>query len=153
YPDQVALPWPIFLMGISSLEYSARWGGRWVDYGLVAKMIELLHETEEVDREDELGELRVEVQKKFENWMQEVNYIVARAFTEVIPRLYVFNELQSYLASSPFHGKRYAASVDELNTFSQHVSQFYTGNGNTLESSLEGAQLIPWQLRRDFMHA
>lgn len=151
YPDQVALPWPIFMMGISSLEYSARWGGRWLDYGLVAKIIEIMHETEEVDREDELGELREEVQKKFENWLQEVNDMVTGDYTGVIPRLNVFNELQSYLASSPFHGKRYAASAHELNTFSQHVSKFYTGNGNTLESSLEGAQLIPWQLRRDYM--
>src|SRR5205823_8237458 len=97
--DQLALPWPIFMIGISSLEYSARWGGRWLDYGLVAKIIEIMHETEEVDREDELGELREEVQKKFENWLQEVNDMVTGDFTMVIPRLNVFNELQSYLAS------------------------------------------------------
>jgi len=148
---QAVLPWPIFIVGISSLEYSARWGGRWLDYGLVAKIIEIMHETDEVDREDELGELHEEVREKFKSWLQKVNDIVTGGLTGVIPRLKVFNELQIYLDSSPFHGKGYAASADELNTFSRHVGQFYSGEGDTIESSLEGAQLIPWQLRRDYM--
>jgi len=149
--DQFVLPWPIFMIGISSLEYSARWGGRWLDYGLVTKIIEIIYETEEVDREDELGELRSEVHNKLENWLQQVNNLVKGAFTEAIPRLHVFDELQSYLDTSPFHGKRNADSIQELSAFSKHISQFYSGDGNTLERSMEGAQLIPWQIRRNYM--
>ncbi len=151
HSDQFVLPWPIFMIGISSLEYSARWGGRWLDYGLVTTIIETIYETEEVDREDELGELRSEVHNKLENWLQQVNNLMKGAFTEVIPRLYVFDELQRYLDTSPFHGKRNADSIQELSLFSKHISQFYSGNGNTLEKSMEGAQLIPWLIRRDYV--
>lgn len=150
--DPFVPPWPIFMIGISSLEYSARWGGRWLDYGLVTKIIEIMYETEEVDREDELGELRSEVHDKLEKWLQKVNNLVNGAFTEVIPRLHVLVELQRYIDTSPFYEKRNADSALEISTFSKHVSQFYIGHGNTLERSMEGAQLIPWQIRRSYMN-
>src|SRR5438876_2290249 len=42
-------------MGVSSLEYSARWGARWLDYGLVAKIINIMHDSREVEQEQQLG--------------------------------------------------------------------------------------------------
>ncbi len=151
YAEQPSLPWSIYLMGISSLEYSARWGARWLDYGLVAKIINIMHDSREVEQEQQLGRLRREVQEKLREWQQEVSTIVPDAFTAAVPELQALEEFQSYLASSPFQGKKLSSSVAILQDFSQRIGQLYTGEGPTLESAMESASLILWHIKRDAM--
>jgi len=149
YAEQPPLPWSIYLMGISSLEYSARWGARWLDYGLVAKIINIMHDSREVEQEQRLGRLRREVQEKLREWQQEVSAIVPDAFTAAVPELQALEKFQWYLASSPFQGKKRASSAAILQDFSQLISQLYLGEGRTLESAMESASLIPWHIKRD----
>lgn len=144
-------PWPIFMIGISSLEYSARWGGRWLDYKLVAKIIGIMQDSTEVDREDQLGHLRHKVREKFQQWRQAVNELVPDALTATVQELSVLDEVQLYLATSPFKGKEVTRTKQELNAFSQHICQLYVGERNTLANAMESASLVPWLLKRDYL--
>jgi hypothetical protein len=147
------LPWPIFMIGISSLEYSARWAGRWLDYGLVATIIDVMRAAEEVDAEDILDDLRKDVREKFDKWLQKVRRIVCEELIEAVANLQVFKELEYTLATSPFHGKKGSDSEHELGVFCQNIRRLYlnTGYGSTLESSMKSAELIPRQLERASM--
>ncbi len=148
--NQPVIPWTIYMMGISSLEYSARWGSRWLDYGLVAKITHLMRESGDVDRESELGLLQKNVQEAMRNWLQEVRELIP-AFAAIIPELQVLDDLERYLASSPFKGKRSSSLTQDLNVFIDNILQLYRGHGQTLESSIQHAHLIPWQIKSDYM--
>jgi len=149
FSEQTAPFWPIYLTGISSLEYSARWATRWLNYGLVAKIIRLIRDTTEVERDEELGLLSREVRAKLRQWQQDLNSIVPYDFIEVVPALQALKALQRYLSTSPFLEKKLSSTIEELKNFSERISQLYTGEGVTLESAIECASLIPGQIKRD----
>jgi hypothetical protein len=45
--------WPLDLIGVSSLEYSARWGMRWLDYKLVEEVCQIFLTSESMQEEKE----------------------------------------------------------------------------------------------------
>ncbi len=142
-------PWSMYMMGISSLEYSARWGERWLDYGLVANLIALLYDAKNVEEEQKLGRLRLEVQEKLSAWQQNVFGVIPDMLTPIVPELQVLDELQGYLTAPIFRQKTLATSGQELQAFSQAIEQCYTGNGNTLEKALASTTLLPLYLAND----
>ncbi|HLG64605.1 MAG TPA: hypothetical protein VKY19_21885 [Ktedonosporobacter sp.] len=146
-----ALPWPIFIVGISSLEYSARWGARWLDYGLVAKIIEVIHEDDVISRGDENEKIQKAVQKEVASFLREIHALLFGGVADILPEIRVFKALNHFLASSPFREKGLTASVQELNAFVQQVVQFYIGNDHSLENSLAGAHLIPEQIKKGYL--
>ena len=142
-------PWAMYMMGISSLEYSARWGERWLDYGLVANLIALLYDAKNVEEEQKLGRLRLEVQEKLGAWQQSVYSVIPDMLTTVIPELQVLDELQGYLSTPIFRKKTSVTAPQELQAFSQTIDQCYMGNGNTLEKALASTTLLPLYLTND----
>jgi hypothetical protein len=150
YGSSASVPWPIYMMGISSLEYSARWGARWLDYGLVAKILRIMQETGEVYQEERLGRLRRAVQDKFSKWLQEVKKVVPELLTGAIPEFQIFDEFREYIGNSSFYGKR-DISLQDYDTFCQGVLRLYTGDTNTLESALDASSFIFRQLKKDYM--
>src|SRR5581483_8053913 len=107
-------PWPIFIVGISSLEYSARWGARWLDYGLVAKIIEVIHEDDVINRGDENDKIQKAVQKEVASFLREIHALLFGGAADILPEILVFKALYNYLASCPFRAKGLTASVQEL---------------------------------------
>ena len=74
------LPASSYVVGLASIEHSARWGRRWINYGIAARAIELLQDKE---GGDELGRRRVRSQ--VENWLNHWFGQVAQAIPDNIP--------------------------------------------------------------------
>ena len=150
YASPLSVPWSVYIMGVSSLEYSARWAARWLDYGLVAKIIKIMQDTEEVYQEERLGRVRRTVREKLLYWQQGVNELVPELLTGTIPELQVIAELQSYIATLLLQRKQHL-SLEDFDTFCQQILLLYTGNGNTLENALEASSLIFSELKKDYL--
>jgi len=144
---RATFPWPIYIMGISSLEYSARWAARWLDYGLVATIIGIMYDDREIKQEKILEEIQRGTKKKLQEWQDMVHSAIMSSFTAAMPELQVLDEMEGLILPSP--QKRKSSSLQELRALGQRISQMYSGPGSTLENALENAVLIPWQIRRD----
>ena len=87
FVDQpTAVPYcSFYIIGLSSTEFSARWGRRWLSYGLVAKLIELVEDKQEV----EYGEALLQVpddQQGFDSWWESVQSILPNALPILLPQ-------------------------------------------------------------------
>jgi hypothetical protein len=85
--------WPLDLIGVSSLEYSARWATRWLDYGLAEFICQQLLSTE-----GKLPEQEVTGHSAWIRWHQE-NIAFLRELTQTFPVLHVLPEIDALLKS------------------------------------------------------
>lgn len=143
-PDSLQiLPWPTYTVGIASREYSARWGNRWLNYGLAAKILETIRDRPTVELEER--ELQSEVHEWLTDWWKELQATLPGTFPAVVPELRALTELQRLIHTSAFQGSSLRSSTENLRafrqhlqTFSQQVSQLYNSRlERTLESHLE----------------
>ncbi len=146
------LPWPTYMMGISSLEYAARWGKRYLDYGLAAKIIEVIGNKKDVQREE--AHIRVQVQDWLDSWWQQCQDAVPDTLIPTIQDLQAIATLQHLAATPPLRKSPLRASLRNLQAFRQQVMQLYTGTqGMTLERAVIAASTIPGQLKKTFSQA
>ncbi len=144
---------PTYLMGISSLEASVRWGARWLDYNLVAKMIESLNDRRQVQREEQQFLLDMHVSEWLERLKKEIQKVVPSTVQKQLSSLGALEQLQR-LTANP--GRKHGAPDDLLQNFKQfceQISELYTNDpfrstgGVTLEHAIRSAILIPSQLK------
>ena len=143
-------PFSIYMMGISSLEYSTRWGTRWLDYGLVAKVIEIMQDTDGIYQKASIGRLRREVREQLNHWQQSVQEIVPGSFVTMIPEFRCLDEIQGHLQRFSAESKR-GISLQSFDEFCKRILQSYRGDGYTLESAVETAPLVFSQAKKDYM--
>jgi hypothetical protein len=76
----IHLPASSYLVGMAAIEHSARWGRRWINYGIAARAIEILQNRE---AEDDLARRRIRnvVDAWLRNWFRQV----AQAIPDKIP--------------------------------------------------------------------
>ncbi len=143
------LPRSTYIVGISAFEYSARWGVRWLDYGLAAKIIEILSDSQEVQREDK--QLQFEVETWWKDWWQRLQAIVPASLTMVLSTLQALDQLQRLMVASNFRHNSPNSLLQSLVDFRQQVAWLYTGaSGPTLQLALDSAPLIPSQLKQSY---
>lgn len=139
---------PTYIVGISALEYSARWGTRWLDYGLAAKIIEILRDSREVQREKTT--MQAEVAIWWEDWWQRVQAAVS-SFTPAVTTLQALDLMQAMTSPSNFRYNSPDALLQSLSYYRQRVSQLYTGTGGiTLQLALDSAPLVPSHIKQGY---
>lgn len=74
----------IYMIGVSSTEYSARWGKRWLSYGLVVRLIELIEDKQEIEYEDTLLQLPGGAQW-YDIWWAQVQNTLLNALPILLP--------------------------------------------------------------------
>ena len=129
----------ICMLGIASLEYSSNWARRWLDYGLVRKLLQTIRETETI--EDERNLRLPDGKDWLESWWADVRSALPRTLVGVIPGAKGLSEFQRHVTSSPFHGVPLRDSLSALDNFCQNVGSCYTGNqGATLQQASQSAE-------------
>lgn len=145
------LPKPTYIVGISAYEYSARWGTRWLDYGLAAKILELLRDGEEVQREGK--QLQFEVESWWKGWWERIQTIISSLST-TLPYLEGLDLAQRFTQPSHVQYKSPDALLQSMAEFGQRVTRLYNSPGGaTLQLALDSASLIPSQLEQGHKQA
>jgi hypothetical protein len=111
--------WPLDLIGISSLEYSARWGTRWLDYGLVARISQKLLNTtpNQLVETQELSD-----HSAWLAWQDAIERFAREELEAVFPSLLVLNKLEEFFA--PSHAtKRAISPPDDWQNLAQRYPQ------------------------------
>ncbi len=141
-PDgKQVLPWPTYTIGISALEYSARWAARWLNYGLTCKALELMRDVRKVDRETLV--LRSSIRQWFDDWWGAVQEVVPNVLYGFVPGIDGLDRLQSLARSSPFRSGSLRRAQGELQHFSDEVRQLYASSGSvTLQRTLDDAPFM-----------
>jgi len=147
-PDGVQnLPWPTYTLGIAALEYSARWGARWLDYGLTARALEMMRDVKKAD--SELKALRPGVQGWFTAWWEEVQAVVPNVLHGAVLDIEGLTLLEGYASSSPFRSNSLRQAQGELQKITEGVRKLYAPSGSaTLQRVIDGAPFMLDQIRQ-----
>jgi hypothetical protein len=116
-------PWPTYIIGVSSLEYSARWSARWLNYGVAATLLELLGDEQKIALDRQA--LKTNIQKWFNVWWQDVRAVVPDALSEEINELQPFARLQALASASPLARSSPLTAREKLAAFQQQVDTCY----------------------------
>jgi hypothetical protein len=141
------LPWPTYTMGIAALEYSARWGARWLDYGLAVRALEMIRDVKKVDNEQKA--LRPGVQCWFDAWLTEVQAVVPRVLNGTVLDIEGLALLQRFASRSPFRSNSLRQAQGELQRYTDEVRQLYAPAGPaTLQLVIDSAPFMLDQVRQ-----
>lgn len=80
--QESSLPLHTYVVGLAALEHSARWGKRWLNFGLAKEVIEILQE-KPVDSNKEKKRHEGSAEDWFQNWRSRVQDIIKKAPIEV----------------------------------------------------------------------
>lgn len=139
----------VCMLGIASLEYSASWGQRWLDYGLVKKMLQTLRETETI--EDERNLRLPDGRDWLESWWTNVRSVLPHMLIDVIPGTKGLSEFQRTATSSPFQGVPLRDSLHVLHDFCQSLGNHYTGDqGATLQKASQSVEQVGFLLKETY---
>ncbi len=116
-------PWPTYIIGVSSLEYSARWSARWLNYGVAATLLESLGDEQKIALDRQA--LKTNVQKWFNVWWQDVRAVVPDALSEEINELQPFARLQALASALPLARSSPLTAREKLAAFQQQVDTCY----------------------------
>lgn len=145
-----SLPWPTYTLGIAALEYSARWATRWLDYGVTARLLQVITDADKVAQEKTL--IQTNMHKWMQNWWQSIQKITPIAMLDSIDELQGYTYMEQALRDRSFVESTPTTSQAALQAFSQRVSSLYEGQGATLEQALRSAPAILDQLKRVDTH-
>ncbi len=113
--EWVTLPTHSYLIGLAAVEHSARWGRRWLNYGLVTQAVEVLQDRA---TEDDLERRRIK--NLVETWLSDWRAQVAEAIPDRIPgNIQALQAIPNALntAKPPedvFTAKRFSFSIGEM---------------------------------------
>jgi hypothetical protein len=119
-------PCPIYMLGISSTEYSGRGGTRWLNYGLVEKIIEILQTPSKVEQ----GKILLHYGDDRKNWLNEwwsrLEAIALRVLPVLLPETRVLDTFQQQLNANPFQIQpSLSSTLSALDIHCQSISQLY----------------------------
>lgn len=133
-------PVEICMLGIASLEYSANWARRWLNYGLVKKLLQTIREPEAM--EDERNLSLPDGRNWLESWWTDVRSTLPSILVCVLPGAKGLAELQRCITGSPFQGVPLRDSGRVLESFSRDIADCYIGDqGATLQQALQSVDL------------
>ncbi|MGI9060771.1 MAG: hypothetical protein ACR2H5_19585 [Ktedonobacteraceae bacterium] len=133
------LPCPVYTLGIAAREYSARWAVHWLDYGVTAKLLQVLGDNKVMEPED-VRDISENIKKWLRTWQKELKDILAAEAVVEIDDLQVYGTLQQRLRDTTFQRSTPTNSLEALSTFYQGLSELYVGPGdNTLQHAMAKA--------------
>jgi hypothetical protein len=122
----VPTPCPIYMLGISSTEYSGRGGICWLNYSLVETIIKILQDPSKVEQ----GKLLLHYGDDRKNWLDEwwshLEAIAPRALPVLLPGATVLDAFQRQLTVNPFQAQpSLSLTLSTLGRYCQDISTLY----------------------------
>lgn len=145
-PDRATAPSPVSpilcMIGASSFEYSARWGTRWIDYGLVKEVLgALCIQQKEILRDS----LRLPDGRDWlDDWWADVKRVVPRSLASSVQEFNTLTAFQRHITTSPFQGVSLPHSNKALTNFCEQTKSYYGSGpyGITLQQALNSTEQI-----------
>ncbi|GAC1627177.1 MAG: hypothetical protein NVS4B7_16750 [Ktedonobacteraceae bacterium] len=118
-------------MGLAAIEYSARWGSRWLNYGLISKTVEVLQDkSAEIDEE-------ISIRSSVRNWLSEWRSQIKSALPNKVPgniaaleaiphAVSVANPEQGVVRSNTFSLNLAKSTKGDLDEYATKIAQTYT---------------------------
>ena len=119
-------PTPIYMLGLAVTEYSARWGRRWLDYGLASQIISTLRSTTNIGSDDSL--LRFSLLDKrnwFDEWWAEAQVILPESLDELLPAMKPLGEMQRSVLSLSFQGNPLSTTMQPVQAYCEQLDEDY----------------------------
>lgn len=120
-------PWPTYIIGVSSLEYSARWSARWLDYGVACKLLEALDDEQKVAPDRQA--LETSIQKWLNTWWKEMRAVVPEALSADIDELQPLARLHALAHASPLARSSALTARENLAAFQRQIDLCYDTAG------------------------
>lgn len=111
----------IYSIGISSIAYSARWGQRWLSYGLTTKLIDLIEDTQEATNSEALLREPGKERSWLDEWQHNALEVLPGALPVLLPELAVVFRRPAF-ADAPAPGK----TLEYLQHLPQQAEQWYS---------------------------
>jgi Viral BACON domain len=139
----LSLPPETYVVGLAAIEYSARWGSRWLNYGLIAKTVEVLQDkSAEVDEEKGT---KISVKNWLSDWRAQIKNALPNkvpgniAALEAIPHaVKVANPEQGVFRANTFSLNLAQSTLNDLNKYATNVAQTYTLHDDEREQMRHG---------------
>lgn len=144
--EWVTLPYHSYLVGLGSMEHSARWGRRWLNYGLVAYAAEIL-QNRAADDEDELRRSRNVVSAWLSDWRGQVEQAIPdripgniQALQAIPNAINAAKSAQETFTTSSFTFSIGEMTVNDLETYLANVGRTYNTALNERAQRLKETQ-------------
>lgn len=130
------------MIGTSSFEYSARWGMRWLDYGLVKEILGTLCDSRGGRHKDNLH--LPNDRDWLDDWWTDVKKTVPIRLNSTMQEFRGLVGLESCIDSSPFQGVSLRNSGKALTRYCQEIARYYSNEpyAPTLPEALTSADLL-----------
>lgn len=129
------LPWPAYLIGVASFEYSARWSARWLDYTVAGKLLAYLNDEQRSEQDQPV--LASNMQKWLDTWWNDLRAIVPDMLSMESDMLQGFSSLQAYTRTHALSRSSLHEVTRNLDTLSQSIRARYLGTQATLQTALD----------------
>jgi len=140
----VGLPQHTFIVGLAALEYSARWGRRWLNFGLAKEVTNVLRQKLPSNNKEKVRQADIAA-SWFHDWLERVRQTIPDEVPGEIPALEgIFRAREvSHLTKQPFTGTHFYLHVgdhttQDLNDYLTKLAQTYatTSKGPALQDAL-----------------
>lgn len=139
-PATRGLPRPVYILGAAAIEYAARWGERWWNYGLEAALLEQLLAYEPIEKQEAV--LQGDIERWWSNWRKQISGTLEKLKGHV-SQLNGLRALEHLLSPDLFQGKSLADLKQDLVTWFEHVKALYSVPfGGSLPEVLTNAPLL-----------
>lgn len=145
-------PTPIYMLGMVATEYSARWGRRWLDYGLASYVIDTLCSTAQVGSDEALLQLP-DKRNWFDEWWSEANNVLPEALGELFPQMQALERIQQR-TKTPFFKDTpptIPTSTNHLHTYAEQLDSEYKSFGQPVLEKMIATSRQP-QLLATLLH-
>ncbi len=146
--EWVTLPYHSYLVGLGSMEHSARWGRRWLNYGLVTNAAEILLDRA-ADDEDEVRRNRNVVSVWLSDWRGQVEQAIPdripgniQALQAIPNAINAAKPAQEAFTTNSFTFSIGEITVNDLETYLANVGRTYNTALNERAQRLKQTQEI-----------
>ncbi len=146
---ELGLPENTFIVGLAALEYSARWGRRWLNFGLAKEATNVLRQKLPNSNKEKIRQGDI-ASSWFQDWRNRVRQAIPDDVPDVIPALEGIHNARSVSDSTkqPFTTTHFYlhigdSTVSDLEAFLSKLTQTYVQSGtrSALQDSLSQSTL------------
>ena len=141
---ELRLPFHTYVIGLAALEYSSRWGRRWLNFGLAKDVIDLLRQ-KPTDSTKEKARVLTEAEGWFQNWRERVQLTIPDHVPGDVPALQGVRNAREMgdtdrkvFTSSRFSFTIAQTSIRDLEEYQVDLAKTYSTAGSEpcMESSM-----------------
>lgn len=157
--QQLSLPLNTYVIGLAAQEYSARWGRRWLNFGLAREAIQLLRQ-KPVDANKEKERMKAITDSWFRDWRARVQTTIPDNIPGDVPSLEGVRHAQE--ASSKQKRPRFSnreslfqltkITLRDLEDFRSELASTYTDGNQSMQESASHCTVEVMQALREHEH-